>query len=50
MTAIGFSGGSHCGPAHGARLQERGAPLVIDHMHWRPRWQNSSKHQRDDKL
>jgi len=33
MTAIGFSGGSHCGPAHGARLQERGAPLVIDHMH-----------------
>src|SRR4029077_15008387 len=30
MTAIGFSGGSHCGPEHGARLEEQGALLVID--------------------
>jgi HAD superfamily hydrolase (TIGR01509 family) len=29
MIAIGFSGGSHCGPEHGARLQARGAALVI---------------------
>jgi HAD superfamily hydrolase (TIGR01509 family) len=28
MTAIGFSGGSHCGPAHAARLQAHGAELV----------------------
>jgi HAD superfamily hydrolase (TIGR01509 family) len=33
MTAIGFSGGSHCGPEHGARLGKHGAPLVIDDMH-----------------
>ncbi|MBV8132910.1 MAG: HAD family hydrolase [Alphaproteobacteria bacterium] len=33
MTAIGFSGGSHCGPEHGARLQARGAALVISDMH-----------------
>ena len=33
MTAIGFSGGSHCGPQHGARLEKHGAPLVIDDMH-----------------
>jgi len=32
MTAIGFSGGSHCGPEHGARLEEHGALLVIDDM------------------
>ena len=32
MTVIGFSGGSHCGPEHGAHLQERGAALVIDDM------------------
>jgi hypothetical protein len=32
MTVIGFSGGSHCGPEHGAHLQERGAVLVIDDM------------------
>jgi hypothetical protein len=32
MTAIGFSGGSHCGPEHGARLQGHGAALVIDDM------------------
>jgi hypothetical protein len=33
MTAIGFFGGSHCGPEHGACLQARGAMLVIDDMH-----------------
>jgi HAD superfamily hydrolase (TIGR01509 family) len=33
MTAIGFSGGSHCGPEHRARLQEYGAALVVDDMH-----------------
>jgi HAD superfamily hydrolase (TIGR01509 family) len=32
MTAIGFSGGSHCGPEHGARLRARGAALVIADM------------------
>jgi hypothetical protein len=33
MTAIGFSGGSHCGPDHGARFEKHGASLVIDDMH-----------------
>jgi HAD superfamily hydrolase (TIGR01509 family) len=33
MTAIGFCGGSHCGPEHGARLRGHGASLVIDDMH-----------------
>ncbi len=33
MTAIGFCGGSHCGPAHGNRLLARGAALVITDMH-----------------
>jgi HAD superfamily hydrolase (TIGR01509 family) len=32
MTAIGFSGGSHCGPDHGARLQKHGAAPVMDYM------------------
>jgi HAD superfamily hydrolase (TIGR01509 family) len=32
ITAIGFSGGSHCGPEHAARLQARGANLVIANM------------------
>jgi len=32
MTAIGFSGGSHCSPEHGAPLGKHGAPLVIDDM------------------
>jgi beta-phosphoglucomutase-like phosphatase (HAD superfamily) len=32
MTAIGFFGGSHCGPEHGARLQKHGAGLVMDDM------------------
>jgi HAD superfamily hydrolase (TIGR01509 family) len=33
MTAIGFCGGSHCGPEHGVRLQEHEAALVMDDMH-----------------
>jgi HAD superfamily hydrolase (TIGR01509 family) len=32
MTAIGFAGGSHCGPEHAVRLQRHVAALVIDHM------------------
>lgn len=32
MTAIGFWGGGHCGPKHGARLLKHGAALVIDDM------------------
>src|SRR5215472_1990194 len=32
MTSIGFCGGSHCGAEHGARLQARGAALVIADM------------------
>ena len=32
MTAIGFCGGSHCGPEHGVSLQARGAALVIAEM------------------
>jgi beta-phosphoglucomutase-like phosphatase (HAD superfamily) len=32
MTAIGFCGGSHCGPEHGTALHARGAVLVIDDM------------------
>jgi HAD superfamily hydrolase (TIGR01509 family) len=32
MTAIGFSGGSHCGPEHGVRLQRHGAALVMEDM------------------
>lgn len=32
MNAIGFCGGSHCGPEHGSRLQARGAALVIADM------------------
>jgi HAD superfamily hydrolase (TIGR01509 family) len=33
MIAIGFCGGSHCGPEHGSRLRARGAALVIADMH-----------------
>jgi HAD superfamily hydrolase (TIGR01509 family) len=33
MIAIGFCGGSHCGPEHGSRLQARVAALVIADMH-----------------
>jgi HAD superfamily hydrolase (TIGR01509 family) len=32
MTAIGFCGGSHCGPQHAAGLRAKGAVLVIDDM------------------
>lgn len=32
MTAIGFCGGSHCGPEHGDRLLARGAALLIADM------------------
>jgi HAD superfamily hydrolase (TIGR01509 family) len=32
MTAIGFCGGSHCGPEHGVRLLAHGAALVIADM------------------
>jgi hypothetical protein len=32
MTAIGFCGGSHCGPEHGDRLLARGAALIIADM------------------
>lgn len=32
MTAIGFCGGSHCGPQHAARLRARGAAPVVANM------------------
>lgn len=32
MSAVGFCGGSHCGPQHGALLRAHGAALVIDDM------------------
>ena len=32
MIAVGFTGGSHCGPGHDARLAGAGAALVIDRM------------------
>ena len=32
MTPIGFSGGSHCGPAHAARLRACGAKSVTTSM------------------
>jgi HAD superfamily hydrolase (TIGR01509 family) len=32
MRVIGFTGGSHCGPAHADRLRRAGAPVVIDWM------------------
>jgi HAD superfamily hydrolase (TIGR01509 family) len=32
MTAIGFCGGSHCGPGYGDRLKALGAALVIADM------------------
>jgi len=32
MAAIGFCGGSHCGPEHGDRLLARGAALIIADM------------------
>ncbi|HEX2554021.1 MAG TPA: HAD family phosphatase [Microvirga sp.] len=32
MPVIGFTGGGHCGPAHGAALTQAGATAVIAHM------------------
>ncbi|HYM72637.1 MAG TPA: HAD-IA family hydrolase [Stellaceae bacterium] len=32
MTAIGFVGGSHCGPGHAERLRTQGAAIVIEMM------------------
>ena len=32
MTAIGFTGGSHCPPGHAPRLAAAGAAVVIDRM------------------
>ena len=32
MTALGFTGGSHCRPGHAARLYEAGAASVIADM------------------
>jgi HAD superfamily hydrolase (TIGR01509 family) len=32
MTIIGFTGGSHCGPHHGAKLSAAGAARVVAHM------------------
>jgi HAD superfamily hydrolase (TIGR01549 family) len=47
MTAIGFCGGSHCGPEHGVALRARGAVLVIDDMHELPSAIAELGHQRD---
>ncbi|MFC4175380.1 HAD family hydrolase [Microvirga sp. GCM10011540] len=32
MRVIGFTGGGHCGPEHGARLQQAGATVVVGRM------------------
>ncbi len=32
MTVIAFTGGGHCTPGHGARLQAAGAAHVVEHM------------------
>jgi hypothetical protein len=32
MTALGFHGGSHCGPDHAASLQAAGASATFGHM------------------
>jgi HAD superfamily hydrolase (TIGR01509 family) len=32
MTVLGFCGGGHCGPGHGARLLQHGAEAVFDRM------------------
>src|SRR5207302_11179767 len=32
MTVIGFTGGSHCRPGHGARLAAQGAAPIVDDM------------------
>jgi beta-phosphoglucomutase-like phosphatase (HAD superfamily) len=36
MTALGFSGGSHCGTGHAALLEAEGADLVFDDMRQLP--------------
>lgn len=36
MTALGFHGGSHCGPASAARLREAGAAATFDDMRQLP--------------
>ncbi len=37
MRVLGFTGGGHCGPGHGARLAAAGAALVFDDMAQLPR-------------
>ena len=37
MRVIGFTGGGHCGPEHGARLREVGATTIVAHMADLPR-------------
>lgn len=37
MTVLGFCGGGHCGPDHGARLLAESAAHVFDDMHELPR-------------
>lgn len=32
MRVIGFTGGSHCGPAHADKLRAAGAPIVLERM------------------
>lgn len=36
MRVLGFTGGSHCGPGHAARLRAAGAAAVFDDMHRLP--------------
>jgi HAD superfamily hydrolase (TIGR01509 family) len=37
MRVVGFTGGGHCGPEHGARLREVGATTIVAHMADLPR-------------
>jgi beta-phosphoglucomutase-like phosphatase (HAD superfamily) len=32
MRVIGFTGGGHCGPDHAEKLQEAGAPVIVEQM------------------
>jgi beta-phosphoglucomutase-like phosphatase (HAD superfamily) len=32
MRVIGFVGGGHCGPEHGEKLRQAGAPVIIERM------------------
>jgi len=32
MAVLGFTGGGHCGPDHGARLAEAGAATIFSEM------------------